>query len=211
MSDQLSRHAVSATHEVAKALESAQTDGEWHEAQKKVAHAKQIATKLGKRGTQDMESGELMLKNARCDIADALNRAEKAKKDAADADNMLRKAQNDEETARAIGRKGHGDKAAADKIMNAVIAAEIAFHEEDIQRRQSAEDKKRKDAEEQERAANLRRLQREKEAHDLWSRQERGKNVSSAFKSAGHHMCKCDKWEKRMFLSLAPTILNDTN
>ena len=206
MSDQLARHAVAATHEVAKALESAQTDCEWHEAEKKVAHAKSMATKLGKRGVQDMQSGEHMLKKAHNDIAKALSRAEIAKQDAADAAlraqkarddglsaaNALRKAQNDEATAMSIGRKGQKDKVAADKIMDAVVKAEVAFHEEDLRRRKALDDKQRKEAEELERAANVRRQQREKEAHDLWSRQERGKGMSSLFKSAGHQMCKCD-------------------
>ena len=77
MNDQLATHAMSATHEVAKALESAHTDQEWHEAQKKVAHAKQVAAKLGKRGAEDMKSGKVMLGKAKHDIDEALRRGEK--------------------------------------------------------------------------------------------------------------------------------------
>merc|ERR1712096_298936 len=192
MKDELSTHAMSATHEVSKALESAQTDQEWHEAQVKVTHAKQIAAKLGKRGVEDMKSGELMLANAKNDIHEAMRRAKQADTDAATAKSMLMNAKIDEEAAIKLRRKGVDDKEVSEMMLDAVSKAECAFNEEESMRRQRREESKKQQDEELVRAETLRRMQRKKEAHELLKRHETGKNVSNAFKDAGQFMCGCD-------------------
>merc|ERR1712096_378880 len=177
--------------------------GEWYKAQKKVAHAKHIATKLSERGNSDVASGERMLKRGnqdvstaeamlakgKSDVVAAQQATEKARQDVATAEYMLRRARMDEDAARGIRSKGYSDQAAAAKIIEAVNSAEAAFHEEDIKKQHNAEERRRKEMGEVKRAQDLRRLLREKEAHALWQRHQVGKGVSDGFKSA---MCKCD-------------------
>lgn len=192
MTDQLTAHAMSATHEVAKALESAETDEEWLDAQKKVGHAKQIAGKLGRRAVSDLQSSDEMLSKAKQDIEKAMQRADKAKRDAAEAECLLISARIDEEAATKLHCKGSGDKAVSDMMSEAVVKAEIAFHEEAVMRQKRREQLEREHADEQARAEMLRQQQREKAANELLKRQEAGKSVSSAFKNAGQYMCGCE-------------------